>query len=634
MEPKTGPGAPFNQVPHRNASNVRQEEVREELARILGSMAFSRPRRLARLLKYLVEHTLQGKTENLKEMVLGIEVFDRGADFDPRTDPIVRIDARRLRARLGQYYSDEGASDPVIITLEPGSYVPSFRGTSDGETEAAPSPAHPPSRTRPSVAVLSFRNLSDRPEYDLFCEGLSEDILNRLARQADMRVIARTSAFQFQDPARDPRNIAKQLRVNTQVTGSLRGSQNDIRIAVQLVNAADSSILWSQEYQQPADGLMDIQEMISQDVADRFRMSPKSGREATQLPPAQLYSAQPHTGHPRRRDKEAYRLFLQGRRFLHQGNRESYLRGIDLLEEAVKADPAYAAAWGSLSIACAAVLMYRLRNQDALITRARFAAEKALELDGSSPDAHTALGFVAGFADFNFVEARRCFDNALQANPLYGFARVGRALLWWTPTGQLDEAEDELERVLSTDPLNTEALINLGRVFYFERRFDMAEETLQVVLDNHPQHGSAWLMLACAREQMGKKQEAIDAYRQWQRLLSYSFTATWTKAVEQILLGNRRFAERTAKKMAWIARFTPAPLSGLVADLFIRLGDYDRGLEWLEKAYQERAIRLISAAVDPAFDGLRSHPRFTRLVANILGDAAAAPAEQAAAALA
>src|SRR5262249_44631190 len=274
------------------------------------------------------------------------------------------------------------------------------------------------------------------------------------------------------------------------------------------------------------------------------------------------------------RGKDAYRLFLQGRRLLHQGNREGYLRGIDLLEEAVKADPAYAAAWGNLSIACAAVLMFRLRNQEALITRARFAAGRALELDDSSPDAHTALGFVAGLTDFNFVEARRCFDNALKANPLYGFARVGRAILWWLPTGQLDEAEDELERVLSIDPLNTEALINLGRIFFFERRFAMAAETLQVVLDSNPEHGSAWLMLACAREQMGKKREAIEAYRQWQRLLSYSFTATWTKAVEQILLGNPRFAERTAKKMAWIARFTPAPLSGLVADLFIRLGDH------------------------------------------------------------
>jgi adenylate cyclase len=617
MEPKTGSAVPLS-------------EVQEELARILASSAFSRPRRLARLLKYLVEHTLQGETEQLKETVLGVEVFDRGTDFDPRTDPIVRIDARRLRARLAQYYSDEGASDPVIITLETGSYVPLFRRrNNDAEaTDAAP---NQPLRTRFSVAVLPFVNLSDQPEYGLFCEGLSEDILNRLAQQGDMRVIARTSAFQFQDPTRDPRSIAKQLRVNTLVTGSLRGGRNDVRIAVQLVNAADSSIFWSQEYQQPGGGLIDIQETIAREVASRFQTSPQPVPAAAHLSPTPSRGPAHSRG---RNNKDAYRLFLQGRRLLHQGKRESYLQGIDLLEEAVKADPAYAAAWGNLSVGCASALMFRLRNQNALITRARFAAERALQLDATSPDAHAALGFVAGFADFNFVEARRCFDNALLANPMYGFARVGRALLWCAPTGQLDEAEDELERVLSTDPLNAEALINLGRVFYFERRFDKAAETLQLVLDNNSQHGSAWLMLAWTREQMGMKPEAIDAYRQWQRLLSYSFTGVWTKAVEHILLGDLRFAERAAKKMAWIARFTPAPLSGLVADLFIRLGDHERGLEWLERAYKERAIRLVCVAVDPGFDRLRNQPRFTRLVTTILGSAAPATAEQAAAGIA
>lgn len=276
--------------------------------------------------------------------------------------------------------------------------------------------------------------------------------------------------------------------------------------------------------------------------------------------------------------------------------------------------------------------MYRLRNQNALVARARLAADKALALDPSSPDAHTALGFVAGFADFNFVEARRYLDSALRANPLLAFARVGRALLWWCPTAQLDLAEDELERVLSTDPLNTEALIQLGRVFYFERRFEMAAETLQVVLDHNPQHGSAWLIMAVVREQMGQKQQAIEAYRHWQRLLAFSFTATWTEAVEQILLGNPQAAERTVKKMAWIAKVTPAPLSGLVADLFIRLGDHDRGMEWLERAYKERAIRLISAAVDPGLDSLRGHPRFQRLLANILGAAVPDVDEQAASA--
>src|SRR6266849_2469424 len=175
MAPKTGPALP-------------SAEIQEELGKVLASSAFSRPRRLARLLKHLVEHTLRGEEDHLKETVLGIEVFDRGQDFDPRTDPIVRIDARRLRARLAQYYSDEGAENPVLIVLEPGSYAPSFRKRNQVESPAVSLP----SLKRTSVAVLPFVNLSDRAEYGLFCEGLSEDILNRLAQHEGLRVIART----------------------------------------------------------------------------------------------------------------------------------------------------------------------------------------------------------------------------------------------------------------------------------------------------------------------------------------------------------------------------------------------------------------------------------------------------------
>jgi serine/threonine-protein kinase len=577
-------------------------EVHQELGKILSSSAFARPHRLCRLLKHLVERTLSGEQDLLKETLLGMQVFDRGPDFDPRTDPIVRIDARRLRARLAQYYADEGAANPFRIVIDPGSYVPSFRK----RDAADPATFNLPSLKGHSVAVLPFANLSDHADYELFCEGLSEDILNRLAQQKGLRVIARTSAFQFRDPTRDPQQIAKQLRVKTLVIGSLRGDKRQLRITAQLVSAEDASILWSQEYDQPAEEMLEVQERISREIAAKFQGMPQMGENV--LP-----------GH--RSGNSAYQLFLQGRRLLHQGTREGYLQGIDALEAAVKKDPAFAVAWANLSIACAGSLMFRLRNPGPMVARARLAAQKVLELDPLSPEAHTALGFIAALADFDWTEAGRWFESALQANPLFGFARLGRAMLHLAPTGQLDEAEDELERLLSNDPLNTETLVNLGRVFYFERRFEMAAELLQAVLDNYPKHEHAWIMLAFVREQMGAKQEALAAYHQWGRLISSPFVTMWTKAVEQVLLGNHHAAERTTRKLVWMARLAPFPVSGMVADLFLRLGDHDHTFEWLEKSYDERAIRLICAAVEPAFDPLRKDPRFQRLLARITGDA-------------
>jgi TolB-like protein/Tfp pilus assembly protein PilF len=591
-------------------------EILEELGRVLASSAFTRPRRLARLLKYLVEHKVRGQDEYLKETVLGIEVFDRGQDFDPRTDPIVRIDARRLRARLSQYYADEGSENPLVVVVEPGSYVPSFRRRSDSE------PSGLQSGKRVSIAVLPFVNLSDQPEYELLCEGLSEDILNRLAQHQELRVIARTSAFQFRDPTRDPRHIARQLRVQTLVTGSLRSHKGEARITAQLVNAEDSTILWSREYEHTSENMLETQEVISREIAGRFPgLHGNAQDNSDEADSVEKKESAEAAGSGHSCGNSVYRLFLQGRRLFHQGDSEGYLKGMESLESAVKLDPSYAAAWGTLALACTLLLSLRTQASEPLIVRARSAAEKALELDPRSPDARTALGMLAALADFNWVEARRWFDRSLEINPLHATARIGRAMFWCAPNMQLDEAEDELESLLSSDPLNLEAMLNLGRILYLQRRFDLAEETIQAILDSNPKHGSAWILLAFIREQAGKKQDALQAYQRWADLTSASFAKAWVKTIGQIMEGNRVSAGRAARKMAWTARFAPVPLAGFVEDLFIRLEDHEKAMDWLEKAHKERAIRLICAAQDPAFDPMRRHPRFLRLITAIAGNA-------------
>jgi tetratricopeptide (TPR) repeat protein len=194
-------------------------------------------------------------------------------------------------------------------------------------------------------------------------------------------------------------------------------------------------------------------------------------------------------------------------------------------------------------------------------------------------------------------------------------------MFWCAPNMQLDEAEDELESLLGNDPLNLEAMINLGRIFYLQRRFDLAAEMMQAILDSNPNYGNAWILLAFVREQTGMNREALAAYQRWAELAAATFAQTWVKAIGQIMDGDRGSAARAAWKMAWMARFAPVPLAGFVADLFMRLEDHEKALDWLEKAHKEHAIRLISAAADPAFDSLRSHPRFIRLIAAIAGDA-------------
>jgi TolB-like protein/Tfp pilus assembly protein PilF len=581
---------------------IPARQVEEELSAVLRSTAFARPHRLRRLLKYLVENTLAGATGALKETILGIEVFDRGPDFDPRADPIVRIDFRRLRARLDQYYGNEGAADPVLIVLEPGAYVPLFRRR--GETGAS-GIALP--KSRHSVAVLPFASLAGRAEHEFFGEGVAEEIINRLVPNRELRVIARTLAFQFRDPKQDLLAIARRLRVDTIVTGTIRGERERLRVTVQITRLADYSILWSKQYDQPPNEMLAAQEAVSAEVADFFQLF-------TASPASSTASALPVA----RKDSSAYQLFLEGKHFLHQGNADSYFRSIRCLEAAVEKDPTFARAWAELSAAYAFVLLFRLQVSPQAIARSQFAAETALQLDGQLADAHSSLGLIASLSDYRLVTAAQHFNAALRVNPNHEHARAGRAIFCFAAAGYLDRAEDELELVLSDHP--PLALVNLGMVLYFDRRFEQAAQTLEAGIAMNPLMGGGWMVLGLTQERMGKTQSALEAYRRWAEVFPFPFAQAWRAAVEQCLLRNSKAARRS------IEDFVAANLKGvysvpdLVLDLLLRIGDEDGALEWLEKSYRDRAFRLIHSAVDPLFDPIRNTARFAAVLRRIIGD--------------
>src|SRR5437764_2223884 len=382
------------------------KQVEEALARIWRSSAFARPYRLRRLLEHLVQCTLNGEMGRLKETLLGMEVFNRGRDFDPRIDPIVRIDARRLRARLEQYYADEGISDPVVIVLEPGGYVPAFRNRGEPGSSGAESQA-----VARSVAVLPLASLTGRPEHQFFAEGVSEEIIHALAQRPGLRVIGRFIAFQCQDAKQDLQKIARRLRVNVLVTGSVREERERLRVSVQIIQASNGSVLWSKQYDHSVREMLAAQESISTQVAKWFR-------QVAAVPAAS--KKETHSLHGA--DSNAYQLFLEGRHFLHQAHPEAYFRSILCLEKAVAQDTRFAPAWAELSAAYALVLLYRLRSSKEVLPRSQFAARRALELDQQLAEAHSSLGLIAALGDYQLAEAAEHFNAALRINPQHEHA--------------------------------------------------------------------------------------------------------------------------------------------------------------------------------------------------------------------
>src|SRR5262245_34548928 len=199
-------------------------QVSAQLEKILSSAHFSKAGRLSRFLRLVVETAQSGQADTLKEYRIGVEVFDRGDDFDPRVDTIVRIQAAKLRSKLLEYYAQDGAHDPILITIPKGGYAPEVREQKPAPPAGTSTPRLDPSR----IAVLPFVNMSADPQNEYFSDGLTEELINRLACVPSLQVVARTSAFRFKGMNEDVREIGAKLNVGTVLEGSVRKADNQV----------------------------------------------------------------------------------------------------------------------------------------------------------------------------------------------------------------------------------------------------------------------------------------------------------------------------------------------------------------------------------------------------------------------
>src|SRR5262249_13528034 len=303
--------------------------VREQLARVVNSPGFVSSARLIRFLAHIVNRTIDGDLDSLKEFSIAMAVFDRTAGYDPDIDAIVRVEARRLRSKLKAYYEEgPGRSDPVLIGLRPGSYVPVFRWLERGpqeNTKEICTSIHP---RRASIAVLPFVNMSPEPEQDYFCDGISEEIINALTRVSGLNVIARTSAFQFKGAAVDIREVGQRLGADLVIEGSVRKAGMHLRIAAQAIHAESGHHLWAKAFRCELKDVFAIQEEIAASVAGLLRL---------EMPEARGLSSA--------RNLEAYTRYLKARFLIHQQSCEAQRAALEQLRELIELFPDYAPAY-------------------------------------------------------------------------------------------------------------------------------------------------------------------------------------------------------------------------------------------------------------------------------------------------
>ncbi|MDA2929903.1 hypothetical protein MYX84_08150, partial [Acidobacteria bacterium AH-259-O06] len=632
------------------AAGVSIQAAREELEKILASQHFAHAERSSLFLRFIVERAIQGEADTLKEYVLGLEVFDRKDSFDQRTDPVVRVGARRLRARLNAYYETEGRDDPILIECKKGSYVPTFQRRDSQQLRirawirsvsgwkmgtlmmaiflvavaswwVATEYFSPPLRLkpdtgtqsrekpvasdveRPSLVVLPFVDLSPQKDQEYFCDGMTEELISVLARVPGLRVVSRTSAFQFKGKTHDVRNIGEQLNVSAVLEGSVRKAGTRLRITTQLINARDGYHLWSGTYEREMEDTFAIQDEISRSIVSALRV--RLAEESS-------------TGLVKRYtdNLEAYNLYLKGRYFQNNRSEEGLRKGIDYFEQAITKDPNYALAYAGLADSYALLASYGIASPNEVIPKAKTEAERALTIDDSLAEAHASLGFIRQFYDWDWEGAEREYWRAIELNP--GNATAHH---WYSgclrAMGRLDEAMVEIKHAQALDPLSAAINRDVGRTYRSSRQHDQAIEEYKKTLEVAPNFASGYAHLGMAYTEKSMYEEAVAALQKARSLPGANPLVVGVLGYCYALLGKGNKAQQLLDELKERSeRRYVSPIS--IVLIYIGLGEKDRAFEWLEKAHEERDRWLAWLKVDPVFDSLRSDPRF-RVLLNKVG---------------
>jgi adenylate cyclase len=455
------------------------------------------------------------------------------------------------------------------------------------------------------VAVLPFTNISADPGDEYFSDGMTEELISKLSRLRDLKVIARTSVMQYKETGKSVAEIGRELQVGTVLEGSVRKAGDRLRITAQLVDVASQGHLWSEDYDRTLDDVFAIQSDVAQSVADALELTlgPGEKRELEAQGTQNL---------------EAYELYLQGVHLFHRMSEDGLSNSIAYFERALQHDPEFAQAYAGIATAYLQLGFISLLDPKDAFQRARAAAEKALELDDTIVDAQLVAAFMAQYFDYDQERARLAYERALEVAPNSAMAHDYYGIQYLSPMGRHEEAIAESRRGVELDPASVLHLSNLGWVYYMAHQYDPAIDYLQRSLESEPDHTDGHRGLGETYVQKGMYDEAIASMQKYFDLTegrtdyavgylgyAYGMAGQRDKALELL---------KTLQDRAKRQRVAPYAF----APLYMGLGDHDKAIEALWQDYEERATPfLLWLNVFPVFDPLHSAPRFIELVRRI-----------------
>ena len=456
-----------------------------------------------------------------------------------------------------------------------------------------------------SVAVLPLKNLSDDREQDYFADGMTDALITDLGKVSRLRVISRTSVMRYKNTSKGLSDIARELGVEALVEGTVARAGDRLRITANLVQASPERHLWAESYDRDLRDVIALQNEVARAITDHIQVELTPEEHAT--------LADSHAVDP-----EAYQLYIKGRYFWVKRNRESFNRAMDYFQQAIGRAPTYAAPYSGLAdcyLLFGSSFDVGGLAPNEVEPKAKAAALRALELDGSLADAHNSLAYLKLTYDWDWPGAEREFQQSLKLNPGYvhGHHWYAHFLL---SSGRQEEALAESKRALDLDPVSPIINLHLGWHYLYTKQYDRALEQLAKTLELDPNYALAHWYRGQAYEQKKMYDEALKEMRRAQDLLPGNLGVRADIGHVYAVSGDKPQAEKVIaqleedSKQRYVNQYE-------VALVYLGLGEKDLAFKALEQAFREHSDQLIYLKVDPRLDAMRNDRRFTELVERV-----------------
>jgi len=550
--------------------DVRAGELRKQGVRVkLQDQPFQ-------ILQILLQHPSEIVTrEQLRQKIWPADTF---VDFDHGLYNAIK----RLREALG----DSAEKPRFIETLSRRGY------RFIGNIEARPGRIQ-------ALAVLPLENLSRDPEQEYFADGMTEALINSLAKIGDLRVISRTSAMQYKGVRKPLREIARELEVDAIVEGTVLRSGHRVRITAQLLEASRETHLWAESYERDLRHVLALQSEVARAIAEQVqvKLTPQEQAQFAQVQPV---------------DPEAYEAYLKGRYYWNKRSGDALTKGAECFQQAIAKDPTYAAAYAGLADCASSAGWFGFLSPDEGCGKGKALALKALEIDPGLAEAHASLAWATVHYDYDFLAAEREYKRSLELNPRYATAHQWFGI-FLAAVGRFEEAISELKQAVRLDPVSLMSTGSLAWVYLCARRYDQEIEECKKTLDLDRNFYHVRWGLGMGYLQKAMCEQAIVEMREAVKLSQDAPLVVGMLGEAYAAAGHRDEAQKVLEQLKELSKqryVTPY----IVGRIYAALNQVDEALRWLETAYREHAAWMVWLKVDARLDGLRSDPRFQDLL--------------------